>query len=195
MGGSELSHAGASGARWHQDQGAGEQQELLPGGNDSRTSGASATTCSGDGRSTERGEQSESQASPSTRTTPATRAARECVGRVAEVAGAQERKKSQEANASEHQRSASQGHASARWWISAQLQRADFYRCGAGPDCGSGGNPGAQRQRAVIASGGSPRTAAGEKAATDGGRYRPYPAGEYREDGGGGGRFSGATAV
>ena len=62
-----------------------------------------------------------------------------------------------------------QGHASARWRISAQLQRADFYRCGAGIDCGSGGNPGAQRQRAVIASGGSHGTAAGEKAATDGG--------------------------
>jgi transposase len=104
------------------------------------------------------------------RTTPATRAARECVGRVAEVAGAQEWRKSQEGNAREHQRSASQGHASARWRISAQLQRADFYRCGARPDCGSGGDPGAQRQRAAIASSGSPRTAAGEKATTDGGR-------------------------
>jgi transposase len=82
----------------------------------------------GDGRSTERGKQSESQASASARATPATRAARECVGRVAEVAGAQERRKGQEGNASEHQRSASQGHASTRLRISAQLQRADFYR-------------------------------------------------------------------
>ena len=94
----------------------------------------------------------------------------ECAGRVAEVAGTQERRKSQEGNAGEHQRSARQDHASARWRISAQLQCADFYRRGAGTDCGSSGDPGGQRQRAVIASGRSPGTAAGEKAATDGGR-------------------------
>ena len=58
---------------------------------------------------------------------------------------AQERRKGQEGNTGEHQRSASARDAASRWRISAQLQRADFHRCSAWTDCGSGGDAGSQR--------------------------------------------------
>jgi transposase len=161
----------------HEDQGEGEHQELSPGGSDSRASGEGATAGGGDGRSPERREQSESQASPGPRTARAARATGECAGRVREVAGTQERRKGQAGDASEHQRSARKSHAPARWRISTQLQRADFHRCDTWTDCGSGGDAGGQRQRSVIAGGGSRGTAAQEKAATAGGRsaISPHP--------------------
>src|ERR1039458_296789 len=54
-----------------------------------------------------RREQSEDKASPGPRATRATRAVGGCAGRVAEVAGMQERRKDQEGAAGKHQRSAS----------------------------------------------------------------------------------------
>src|SRR5208282_4197300 len=79
--------------------------------------------------------------------------------------------------------------------IRTQLQRADFYRCSAWTDCGSGGDTGGQRHGTVIASGGPRGTATAEKASTDGGRQRLYDAREYREDGRTRGRFSGDHAT
>src|SRR6266481_2435331 len=111
-------HAGTGDAGRHEDQGIGEHAELSTERNDSGASGAGAAARGGDRRSTERREQSESQASPGTRAARATRAAGERIGRVAEVAGAQERKEGQERNAREHERSAGAGDAPLRWGLS-----------------------------------------------------------------------------
>jgi transposase len=87
-----------------------------------------------------RRKQSENQKSAGARTARAARATGECAGRVAEVAGAQERRKSQEQNAGEHQRSAGTSDAPFRWGIIAELQRADFHGCREWIDCGGGGD-------------------------------------------------------
>jgi len=61
-------------------------------------------------------------------------------------------------------------HEAVRRWISAQLQRADFYRRSERTDPRSHSDAGSQRQRAVVAGGGAHHRSAGEKATTDGGR-------------------------
>jgi transposase len=75
----------------------------------------------------------------------ATRTAGECAGRVAEVAGTQERREGQERRAREHERSASASDAPFRWGIIAELQRADFHGRGARADRRRGSDAGGQR--------------------------------------------------
>ena len=112
---------------------------------------------------------------------------------IREVAGEKERKKKRGARVSTSDPQARVMKHPAG--IRAELQRADFYRCSAGTDCGSDGDPGGQRHGTVIASGGPRGTATEEKASTDGGRQRLHDAREYREDGWTRSRFSGDHAT
>ena len=91
-----LDHAGAGDAGRDEDQGAGKQQELSAGRNDSGAPGAGAAACGRDGRSPERRDQSKSKASAGPSAAGTTPAAGERAGRVTEATGGQEGRESQE---------------------------------------------------------------------------------------------------